>query len=270
MPGVARFTTVDDRRDPRLLPYTHLTDVEHRRRLEAATGTFVVEGTTAIRRAVTSPYRLRSVLVTAAKAEALAADLAPLDVEVLVAEHALMSAVAGFDIHRGAVGVADRTILPDLPTVVAGASTVVVLEGINDHENLGAIARSAAALGVDALVLDPRCADPLYRRCVRVSMGEILHLPFTRVSAWPGALADLGGAGLAIVALTPAADAEHIGVVAARVGGRPVALLLGAEGPGLSDAALAAADHRARIPLRPGTDSLNIGHAAAIAFYVFR
>jgi tRNA G18 (ribose-2'-O)-methylase SpoU len=144
-----------------------------------------------------------------------------------------------------------------------------VLEGINDHENLGAIARSAAALGVEGLVLDPTCADPLYRRCVRVSMGEILHLPFTRAEHWPGALDEIRAAGLAVVALTPAADAEPIDVVAARRRAGPVALMFGAEGPGLTAAALAAADEVTRIPLRSGTDSLNVGHAAAIAFYEF-
>jgi tRNA G18 (ribose-2'-O)-methylase SpoU len=268
---VARFTTIADAGDPRLAPYSGLTDAEHRRRLEGRTGTFVVEGVTAIRRAATSPYPIRSVLVTPAKAAALAATLDPLDVEVFVATAETMTAAAGFDIHRGAVAVAARRPLPTVAAVAAGTRTVVVLEGINDHENLGAIARSAAALGGDALVLDPTCADPLYRRCVRVSMGEILHLPFARAERWPGAIDDLRAAGFSVVALTPAPDADDIDAVAARCAheGAPLALLLGAEGPGLSQAAVAAADHRARIPLRPGPDSLNVGHAAAIALYAF-
>jgi tRNA G18 (ribose-2'-O)-methylase SpoU len=269
MPGVARFTTVADPDDPRLDPFTALTDADHRRRVEGATGTFVVEGVTAIRRAVASPYPLRSVLVTAAKAAALAAVLEPLEVDVYVAEAATMVAVAGFDIHRGAVAVAARLPLPPLASIVARARTIAVLEGVNDHENLGAIARSAAALGVDGLIVDPTCADPLYRRCVRVSMGEILHIPFTRAAPWPGALDDVRNAGFTVVALTPAADAEPIDVVAARHRDGPVALMLGAEGPGLSGPALAAADYRVRIALRPGADSLNVGHAAAIAFYEF-
>jgi tRNA G18 (ribose-2'-O)-methylase SpoU len=247
-----------------------MTDAQHRRRLEAATGTFVVEGVTAIRRAASSPYPLRSLLLTRPKADALAATLEPLDVEVYLAEPDVMRATTGFDIHRGAVAIAARRPLAPLSVLAAGTRTLVVLEGVNDHENLGAIARSASALAVGGLVLDPTCADPLYRRCVRVSVGEVLHLPFTRAEPWPGALDTLRRAGFTVVALTPAADAEPVEAVAARCRPGPVALLLGAEGPGLSGAALAAADHRARIPLRPGADSLNVGHAAAIALYTFR
>ena len=267
---VASFTPVSDPGDPRLVPYTAMADAQHRRRLEAATGTFVVEGVTAIRRAASSPYPLRSLLLTRPKADALAATLEPLDVEVYLAEPDVMRATAGFDIHRGAVAIAARRPLAPLTVLAAGTRTLVVLEGVNDHENLGAIARSASALAVDGLVLDPTCADPLYRRCVRVSVGEVLHLPFTRAEPWPGALDTLRRAGFTVVALTPAADAEPVEAVAARCRLGPVALLLGAEGPGLSGAALAAADHRARIPLRPGADSLNVGHAAAIALYTFR
>ena len=263
---MARFSTIADAGDVRLQPYTGLTDADHRRRLEGATGTFVVEGVTAIRRAATSPYQLRSILVTPAKAEALAPTIEALDVDVLVADADTMAAVAGFDIHRGAVAVAARRPPAPLAALLAQRGTLAVLEGVNDHENLGALARSAAALGVDGLVLDPTCADPLYRRCVRVSMGEILHLPFTRAGSWPAALDTIGAEGFAVVALTPQGD-DDIATVAARCSDQPVALLLGAEGPGLSDAALAAADDRARIPMRPGVDSLNVGHAAAIALY---
>ena len=266
---MAWFTPVAEAGDPRLVPYTAMTDADHRRRLEAASGTFLVEGVTAIRRAATSPYPLRSLLLTPGRAAALTETLDRLDVEVFVAEPDVMRAVTGFDIHRGAVAVAARRPLPPLSAMVAGARTIVVLEGVNDHENLGAIARTAAVLGVDGLVVDPTCADPLDRRCVRVSVGEVLHIPFTRAEPWPGALDTLRRAGLAVVALTPSPDAEPVDAVAARCRPGPVALLLGAEGPGLSAAALAGADHRARIPLRPGADSLNVGHAAAIALYVF-
>jgi tRNA G18 (ribose-2'-O)-methylase SpoU len=263
---VARFSTIADPGDARLEPYTGLTDADHRRRLEGATGTFVVEGVTAIRRAASSPYQLLSILVTPAKAETLAPAIETLDLDVLVADAATMATVAGFDIHRGAVAVGARRALPPLSALLDQQGTLAVLEGMNDHENLGAIARSAAALGVDGLVLDPTCADPLYRRCVRVSMGEILHVPFTRARSWPGALYMMRAAGFAVVALTPAGG-DDIAGVAARCGNQPVALVLGAEGPGLSAGALAAADHRARIPMRPGVDSLNVGHAAAIALY---
>jgi tRNA G18 (ribose-2'-O)-methylase SpoU len=265
-----RFTTIDDAGDPRLRLYTHLTDAEHRRGLESATQTFVVEGTTAIRAALDSPYRVRSVLVTQRKLTALVAEFGPRPpVEVFVAAQDVMNTVVGFDIHRGAVAIAERQPLPDVETLVAGARTVAVLEGLNDHENLGALARSARALGVDALLLDPTCADPLYRRCVRVSLGHVLHLPFTRTAVVTETLAMLHRAGFVTIALTPAADAHDLDTVAAALRPTSVALVIGGEAGGLTPAALASADYRARVPMRPGVDSLNVGHAAAIAFHVF-
>jgi len=256
--------------DPRLAVYTRLTDAEHRRALEASEGTFVVEGVTAIRRALTSRYTVRSVLVTPAKRVVLEPALADSAVDVYVVDQAVMNGVAGFDLHRGAVALAVRRPLDDVGTVTASARRVAVLESLNDHENLGAVARSGAALGIDALVLDPTCADPFYRRCVRVSMGEILHLDLARADPWPDALGVLRDAGFALVALTPAEPTDDIDTVAARVAGRRIAVILGAEGPGLSAGVLATVDHRARIPMRAGADSLNVGHAAAIAFHVLR
>jgi tRNA G18 (ribose-2'-O)-methylase SpoU len=144
-----------------------------------------------------------------------------------------------------------------------------VLEGLNDHENLGSIARSAVALGIDGLLLDPRCADPLYRRSVRVSMGHILTLPFAVLPDWPGGLATLHDAGYTTVALTPAADAVDLPGLDPREH-RRTAVLLGAEGPGLTPEAQQAATVRARIPMRPGVDSLGVAAAAAIAFATLR
>jgi tRNA G18 (ribose-2'-O)-methylase SpoU len=256
--------------DARLAAYNRLTDADHRRGVEHADGTFVVEGVTAIRRALASPYQLRSLLVTPAKAEALAPELASSDADVFVVEQAVMNTITGFDLHRGAVAVAARRPFVPLADVARTARRVAVLEGLNDHENLGAVARSAAALGIDALVLDPTCADPFYRRCVRVSMGEILHLELTRAALWPAGLNPLRDAGWQLVALTPDPAADPIDLVAARVRGQRIAVMLGAEGPGLTSRALRTADHRARIPMQPGADSLNVGHAAAIAFYVLR
>ena len=256
--------------DPRLGGYTRLTDAEHRQARENAEGTFVVEGVTAIRRALASPYVVRSLLLTPAKHAALQPDLVTSPADVYLVEQDVMNAVAGFDLHRGAVAVAERRPFLDLATVTTTARRIAVLEGLNDHENLGAVARSAAALGIDALVMDPTCADPFYRRCVRVSMGEILHLDLARVDPWPDRLGALRAGRFTVVALTPDPSADPIDVVAARVADQPVAVLLGAEGPGLSAPALASADHRARIPMRPGADSLNVGHAAAIAFHFLR
>jgi tRNA G18 (ribose-2'-O)-methylase SpoU len=256
--------------DARLAAYRRLTDADHRRGVEHVDGTFVVEGVTAIRRALASPYEVRSLLVTPARAEALAPELASLDADVFVVEQHVMNTITGFDLHRGAVAVARRRPFVPLAAVARTARRVAVLEGLNDHENLGAVARSAAALGIDALVLDPTCADPFYRRCVRVSMGEILHLQLTRAEAWPAGLGPLRDAGWQLVALTPHPAADPIDVVAARVRGQRTAVLVGAEGPGLTRGVLQTADHRARIPMQPGADSLNVGHAAAIAFHVLR
>jgi tRNA G18 (ribose-2'-O)-methylase SpoU len=270
---VVRFTSVDDPGDERLRPYTRLTDAEHRRGVEAATRTFVIEGASAITAALTSSYRVRSVLVTPRKLAALAADLAMCgrmaDIDVFVAPQAVMNAIVGFDIHRGAVAIGERRPLPEPHALVATARLVALLEGINDHENLGAIARSARALGVDGLLLDPTCADPLYRRCVRVSLGHVLHVPYARTGPGPVALASLTEEGFTTVALTPAPTAEEIDLVAKALAATRVAVVIGSEATGLSAATLAAADHRARVPMRAGVDSLNVGHAAAIAFHVF-
>jgi tRNA G18 (ribose-2'-O)-methylase SpoU len=262
------WSEIVDPADPRLDPYRHLRDADARRS-ENGHGLFVAEGVTVIERLLQSSYAVRSVLLLPAKAAALSTALSTSGAEVLVAGRGVLAEVAGFDVHRGALAVAVRPPPAPLEAVVAGARTVALLEGLTDHENLGAIVRSASALGVDALVLDPTCADPLYRRCVRVSMGEILFMPWTRVADWPGALALLQHARFELIALTPAPDAPPLDEVVRGLG-RRVALLLGSEGPGLSAATLAVADHMARIPLRAGVDSLNVGHAAAIAFHAVR
>ena len=260
------WTTIEDPADRRLDPYRGLRDVDARRRVEAGLGLFVAEGVAVIRRLLQSTYPVRSVLALPARAAQLAPELPGHDVDVFVAERAVLQAVAGFDVHRGALAVAQRLPMLPIESVLDGAGVIAVLEGLTDHENLGAIARSASALGVGAMVLDPTCADPLYRRCVRVSMGEILFLPWTRLQPWPDGLGRLGRAGFVAVALTPDRRAQPIDDVLAQVAG-PLAILLGAEGPGLSAGALATADHLARIPIRDGVDSLNVGHAAAIAFH---
>jgi tRNA G18 (ribose-2'-O)-methylase SpoU len=192
-----------------------------------------------------------------------------------------MAATAGFDLHRGLVAVAARPapahptqIVADAiltPSALGGPPLIAVLEGLNDAENIGAIFRNAAAFGVTAVLLDPTSGDPLYRRSVRVSVGHVLHVPFARLSPWPTALDQLRSAGFLVAALAPAwragdgPPALPVSELAAR---RPaaVALLLGAEGPGLSSPALDAADVIVSIPMAPGVDSLNVATAAAIAF----
>ncbi len=259
---------VEDPDDPRVRDYVDLADPDVRRRVEADGGFFIAESPLVVRRLLESGRTVRSVLVTPAQYTALADVLgadgtdgtAPSDTPVYVASEAVLRRVVGFNLHRGAVASADRWPLPTVEVVLRGARRVAVLEKVNDHENLGVLFRSAAALGIDAVVLDPECSDPLYRRCVRVSIGHVLRLPWTRLTT----IDDVTRAGFTTFALTPAPDAVPIGSV--RWPAR-AALLFGAEGPGLSDSWQRAADERVQIPMQPGADSLNVATAAAVAFY---
>lgn len=225
----------------------------------------VVEGHLAIRRLLATDLAVTFALVSPRGLRLLADDLAAAGVTVLVAEADVLAGIVGFDLHRGSLAVAVRPRATEPRRVLDGARVVCVLEGVNDHENLGAVIRSAVALGVDGLLLSPDCADPLYRRSIRVSMGWALALPTARVTPWPEGLGALGAEGWVTVALTPDPGAAPLADVVAMAPER-VAVVLGAEGPGLSPAALAAATHRARIPMAGGVDSLNVAHAAAIAF----
>lgn len=266
---------ITDPADERVDDYRLLPDARARRRMEAPDpargdpGFFVAEGAHVVARLAASGRRVRSVLVDPARLERLADVVARVDAPVYVADPDVLAAVAGFDVHRGALALADRWPLPAPDDVVAAARTIAVLEGINDHENLGTVFRNAAGLGIGAVLLCPRCCDPLYRRSVRVSMGHVLSVPWTRLEPWPDALEGLRAAGFTLAALTPGDGAEVLGAGwDERWGTERVAVLLGAEGPGLSGETLAVADHRVRIPMSPGVDSLNVGSAAAVAFYV--
>lgn len=250
--------------DARIADYVGLRDPDHRRRLEGDEF-FVAEGVNVILRLLQSPYPLRSILLTPRRYERMADDLQSVACPIYVAEREVLASVAGFDLHRGAVASAQRLPPPPLDDVLATSRTIAVLEGLNDSENLGAIARSARGLGIDALVLDPACHDPFYRRTVRVSMGEVLFLPIVRCGSWPADLEHIAAAGFRLLALTPAASAVSIHDVTRRADER-VAVVLGAEGPGLSETVMRRSE-RIRIPLRDGVDSLNVGHAAAIAFH---
>jgi tRNA G18 (ribose-2'-O)-methylase SpoU len=259
-PGVE--VAIDDPDDDRLADYRELTDPAARRRREG-TELFVAEGVTAVARLLASGHRVRSVLVTPQARTRLGAVLDELAAPVYVARREVLAATVGFDLHRGAIAAADRRPLPSLDDVVAGARSLAVLEGLNDPENLGAVARSARAFGIGGLVLDPRCIDPYYRRTIRVSMGEVLFLPVARAATWPDDLDVLHRAGFETWALTPSPGAEPLWSLPVP---ERVALLLGAEGPGLSAATMAAAARRVRIPIAAGVDSLNVGHTAAVAF----
>lgn len=250
---------VTDPADPRLADYRGLRDPAGRVAYERAHGVFVVEGALAIERLLASSYDLRSVLVTPAMRDRLGLD----DEQAYVAAREVIAAVAGFDVHRGALAVATRPPLPPAADLLATATTVLLLERLNDHENVGVLFRVARALGADAVLLDPETCDPLYRRAVRVSLGHVLHVPFARVGSTREGLELLRANGFTTYALTPGGDSSVAEVPrAARC-----ALLLGAEGPGLRPETIQAADHRVRIPMRAGVDSLNVATAAAIALH---
>lgn len=260
-------TFIDDPADPRVADFRRLNDGAFRRTVEAAgpfhKGMFVVEGWLGLERLVPSRYPIRAVLVDAAKVaraeEVLGRSPAPL----LVADRALLDEIVGFPLHRGVVAVADRGLPVLSSTVIGRGRRLLVTEGVNDAENLGSIIRNAVALGGDGLLLDPTSCDPLTRRTVRVSVGHALALPFARL-AWPDGLATLRESGLTTVALTPRADAVPIDEFSLQPDQR-VAIVVGAEGPGLTDAAIDACDIAARIPMARGVDSLNVAAATAIA-----
>lgn len=257
---------VTDPSDPRLHDYSGLTDVELRKVREPAEGLFLAEGEKVIRRALAAAYPMRSMLLSPKWAGAMRPLIDAVDAPVYVGAEPLLEAVTGFHVHRGALASMRRTPVPEAGSLLAGARRVVVMEDIVNHTNLGAIFRSAAALGMDAAVLTPSCADPLYRRSVRVSMGTVFALPYARLNSWPGGLTTLAEHGFRTIALTPGPTA--IDVRELRLGPEEkVALLLGTEGDGLSVPALAAADLRVRIPMAAGVDSLNVAAAAAVACY---
>jgi len=272
-----RLTEPDDER---LADYTRLTDVALRRRLEPERGLYMAESTKVIRRALEAGHRPRSFLMTERWLPELADVLTDVeerfgDVPVYVGPPEVVEALTGFHLHRGALAAMQRPELPAVAEVLetarggAGARRVAVLEGIVDHTNVGAVFRSAAALGVDAVLVSPDCADPLYRRSVRVSMGTVFQVPWTRLEPWPGGLDALRDAGFTVAALALDDDAVTLDDLAADPPER-LALVLGAEGDGLSRRVVAAADVVVRIPMAGGVDSLNVAAASAVAFWATR
>ena len=263
---MARLTEVTDPDDPRLADYRDLRDVSLRKHLEAEHGLFLAEGEKVVRRAVEAGFAARSFLMAPRWLEGLADVLDASDAPCFVVSEDLAEQVTGFHVHRGALASLERLPLRPAAEVLAAARTVVVLEDVVDHTNVGAVFRSAAALGVDAVLLSPRCADPLYRRSVKVAMGAVFSVPYARLHDWYDGLDVLTDAGFTTVALTPAVDALEI--EEAVRGLDRVALLMGSEGPGLSQRWMQAADRRAVIPMAAGIDSLNVAAAAAVACYV--
>lgn len=253
---------ITDPADPRLADYVGLTDVVRRSKHEPEAGFFLAEGVPVMLRAARAGYPLRSVLLAENRPVPEGLPEAP----VYRASYEVLEEVTGFHVHRGALASFGRLPLPTAEEVLATATRVVVLEEVNNHTNLGAIFRTAAGLGMDAVLLTPTCCDPLYRRAVRVSMGEVFALPYAYLD-WPSGIDQLRSAGFRVLALTPAPDATPLDAVRLENDER-AALLLGAEGPGLTPAAMAASDLRVRIPMAHGVDSLNVANAAAVACWV--
>jgi tRNA G18 (ribose-2'-O)-methylase SpoU len=257
---------IDDPDDSRLTLYRGLRDADLRRRLEEDHGVFVVEGARSVRTLLEMSWPVQSLLLLPERVAALTDAVQTAcqrGVPVYVASRAVLDGVAGFPFHRGVLALVERQPLPDPEAVLRGAAAVVVVERINDHENMGAIFRNAAALGAQAVLLDPQSCDPLYRRSVRVSVGHVLRVPFGRLTPWPEALTGLGALGFTVVALDPA-GAETIDSVET---GPRVAVLAGGESSGLSEGARRAAAHRVRIPMATGVDSLNVATAVAVALH---
>jgi len=270
--GVGGVVRVDDPGDHRVRDYLALTDVALRRRLEPERGLYLAESEKVIRRALAAGHLPRSFLLAHRWLEDLADIVTGAErdgVPVYVAEPQVIEAMTGFHLHRGALASMQRPVLPAAADVTRDARRVVVLEDVVDHTNVGAVFRSAAALGVDAVLVTPRCADPLYRRSVRVSMGAVFQVPWTRIEPWPQGLHALRSQGFVVAALALRTGALDLDVLAADPPAR-LALVLGAEGEGLSRRAVDAADLVLRIPMAAGVDSLNVGAAAAVAMWALR
>ena len=261
-----RVVEVDTADDDRLADYRRLTDVALRTTIEPPNGLFIAESELVIRRALAAGYRPRSMVMAPEWLDRMARLVDDVDAPVYSASYDVLRQLTGFNVHRGALASFHRNPLPDVAELVAAAGRVVVLEDLVSHTNLGAVFRCAAALGMDAVVLSPSCADPLYRRSVRVSMGQVFAVPYARAADWPGTLGALRAAGFQLVALTPADDALSLREVSYADSDR-LAVVLGTEGPGLTKGAAQVADVRVRIPMAGGVDSLNVAAAAAVAFW---
>jgi tRNA G18 (ribose-2'-O)-methylase SpoU len=261
---------LSDPDDPRLADYRDLTDVALRRKLEPAGGLYMAESSKVLVRALAVGHQPRSVLLQEKwmpEAEQLL--VSHTDVPVYLVPAEVAEQVTGYAVHRGLLAAMHRPQLPPVADVVAGARRVAVLEDVVDHTNVGAAFRSAAALGVDAVLVTPRCADPLYRRSVRVSMGTVFQVPWTRLETWPAGIDELRDAGFVVAGMTLGEGAISLDELVAEQHGK-LALVFGTEGHGLTLRADRRLDRRVTIPMTGGVDSLNVAAASAVAFYATR
>jgi tRNA G18 (ribose-2'-O)-methylase SpoU len=263
-PGVIDITDPDDER---VDDFRDLNSIDRRPDLPTGKGLVIAEGVLVVQRMLVSRFTPHAFLGTDRRLAELGGDLAHTAAPFYRASAEVMAEVVGFHLNRGVLGVARRPAELTTMQVLTGARTVAVLEGVNDHENLGSVFRNAAGLGVDAVIFGAGCADPLYRRAVRVSMGHALLVPFARVGHWPGDLELLRNNGFQLLAMTPDSQAHTLADAMDALVGQKLAVLVGAEGPGLTETAMRASDVRVCIPMSRGTDSLNVATAAACAFY---
>lgn len=265
--GGPEVIDITDPDDDRVDDFRDLNSIERRPDLPTGKGLVIAEGVLVVQRMLGSRFSPHAFLGTQRRLTELAADLAGARAPFYRATAEVMADVIGFHLNRGVLGAARRP--PELTTaeVLTDARTIAVLEGVNDHENLGSVFRNAAGLGVDAVIFGTGCADPLYRRAVRVSMGHALLVPFARTQRWPGDLELLRDNGFRLLAMTPDPRADTLADAMGALAGQKVAVLVGAEGPGLTETTMRASDVRVRIPMSRGTDSLNVATAAACAFY---
>lgn len=268
---------ITDPADPRLDDFRDLTNADRRPDRPGGRGLVIAEGVPVVERLIASPYPVRAIMGVESKIAALQGKC---DAPAYVVTPDVMDQVVGFHLNRGVLACADRAPLLPFVDLAVTSARLLVLEGVGDHENLGALFRNAAAFGIDGVVLGPRCSDPLYRRAVRVSMGNVLRVPFCSVGTepsarssrrddvgWPQAIYDLRAEGFEVLAMTPAPPAVRLGSLDPELG--KVAVLVGAEGPGLTEEAMGAATRNVRIPMAEGVDSLNVATAAAIALAHF-
>ncbi|WP_375003682.1 TrmH family RNA methyltransferase [Aeromicrobium sp. CTD01-1L150] len=265
---MAEMTSVDDLADPRLRDYVDLRDVQLRQAVEGERGIFLAEGEKVVRRALQAGHRPRSFLMAPRWVESLADVMAEQDAPCFVMDEASIEQLTGFHVHRGALAALERPDLLSAVEVLHRARRVAVLEDLSDHTNVGAVFRSVAAFGFDAVLLSPRCADPLYRRAIKVSMGTVFALPYARIDHWYGGPALLRDAGFTTYAMTLADDAVPLDAVDRDVD--RLAVVLGSEGHGISEHWQRECDVRVTIPMAERVDSLNVAASAAVACWQLR
>lgn len=259
-----RLVPINSPDDPALEAYVGLTDVARRSKAEPERGIYVAESLKVISRALTAGHRPQSILTEPRHVERLAPVLTDYDIPVYVGQADILEAITGFHVHRGALAIFSRPTLPSISEIIAKARRVVILEDIVDHTNVGAAFRAVAGMGQQAVVVTPRCADPLYRRSIRVSMGAVFAIPWTRGPEWTELANILHAHGFTIAALGLGEDSIDLAEFQHRVPDK-LALVLGSEGPGLTSEAIKSSDQVIRIKMHNGVDSLNVASAAAVA-----